>query len=269
MDTFWGLTATAWTAIYTLLTFGLLAMTVIAGLYAKRQWETTRDAQVEATRPYVLVTLEPGERSMQMVDFVVRNIGVRPAYNVTISIEPPLLRAREREGNEMAAMRLLREPTAMIPPGQVTRLFYDHMPERADKDDLPEHHTAVVTYQDSSGKEWTDTFDLDLRMLEGALFHSYDDLHTVSQTMKKIEKTLSHARVLKSGEIDVAAVTEPRADHEVRVLREEYESELERANLMRQVGGERDWAKEPEENARKIAERLRDLGVNVDDAPPA
>lgn len=265
MDTFWGLTATDWTAIYTLLTAGLLATAIVAGLYAKRQWTTARDAQVEATRPYVLVTLEPGERSMQEVDFVVRNIGVRPAYNVTISIAPPLLRARESEGHEMASMRLLNEPTSMIPPGQVTRLFYDHMPERAGRKDLSDHHTATVSYADSSGKKWTDTFDLDLRVLEGALFHSYDDIHTLSRTMKKIETTLRKSRVLNKGEMEVLAVTDTRDANEVRTLIEEYQSERERASLMRAVGGGRGWDQEPEENAQKIAERLRALGVNVDD----
>lgn len=267
MDTFWGLTATGWTAIYTLLTAGLLATAIVAGLYAKRQWTTARDAQTEATRPYVLVTLEPGERSMQEMDFVVRNIGVRPAYNVTIRIEPPLIRARESQGLEMASMRLLREPTSMIPPGQVTRLFYDHMPERTGREDLPDHHTAIVSYSDSSGGQWTDTFDLDLRALDGALFHSYDDIHTISKTMKKIEKTLGGSKVLKSAEMEVLAVTETRDEHEIRTLIDDYRGVLERASLMRDVGGERDWAQESEANARMLAERLRALGVNVDDLP--
>ncbi|UBH24945.1 hypothetical protein KW076_01720 [Micrococcus porci] len=267
METFWGLTTPAWTAIYTLLTAGLLVAAIVAGLYAKRQWETARDAQVEATRPYVLVTLEPGERSMAMVDFVIRNIGVRPAYNVTISIEPHLLRAREEGGNEMAAMRLLHEPTAMIPPGQVTRMFYDRMSDRSGRDDLPVHHTAVVSYVDSSGREWTDTFDLDLRVLEGGMFHSYDDLHTVSQTLKKMARTLDRSRVLKEGEMDVVAVTENRADHQVRTLLEEYHRQVEIANLHRGKPGYVDRVRSFDARAESIAEQLRALGVSVQGAP--
>lgn len=267
MDTFWGLTATGWTAIYTLLTAGLLAAAVVAGLYAKRQWETARDAQTEATRPYVLVTLEPGERSMAMVDFVIRNIGVRPAYNVAISIEPPLLRAREEDGNKMAAMRLLHEPTAMIPPGQVTRVFYDHMPERTGREDLPDHHTAIVSYVDSSGREWTDTFDLDLRVLEGAMFHSYDDLHTVSQTLKKMAKTLDRSRVLKEGEMDVIAVTESRADHQVRTLLEKYHRQVKVADLHRGKPGYVDRVRSYDAQAERLAEQLRALGVSVQGTP--
>lgn len=69
--------------------------------------------------------------------------------------------------------------------------------------------------------------------------------------------------------MDVLAVTETRDDHVVRTLLEEYRSELGRASLMRDVGGGRNWDQEPEANARMLADRLRALGVNVDDLPDA
>jgi len=92
-DSFWGLSATAWTGIYTLLTAGLLAVAVVAALYAKRKWNSTRQqlmetrqAELEARRPYVIVTIEPSETSRHLFDLVVRNIGQRPAESVSIVI---------------------------------------------------------------------------------------------------------------------------------------------------------------------------------------
>lgn len=64
-DTFWGLSTTDWTAIMALLTAGLLATAVAAAFYAGRQvWlarqqaEEARRAQAEASRPYVVVTVQ-------------------------------------------------------------------------------------------------------------------------------------------------------------------------------------------------------------------
>lgn len=61
MDTFLGLSATGWTAIYTILTALLVLMAFVAADYAKGQWdagreqlEESRRANREATRPYVI-----------------------------------------------------------------------------------------------------------------------------------------------------------------------------------------------------------------------
>ncbi|HQZ85268.1 MAG TPA: hypothetical protein PLB21_06500, partial [Actinomycetota bacterium] len=65
MDTFWGLASTAWTGIYTLLTGALLIVAVAAAVYARAQWrasrqqvEDARRAQLEVSRPYVIVAAE-------------------------------------------------------------------------------------------------------------------------------------------------------------------------------------------------------------------
>jgi len=93
---FWGVSATAWTGIYTIITFGLLVVAVVAALYAKKQWqigreqaEDARTAQVEASRPYVVVAIEPSGASRHLFDLTVRNIGQRPALSVSIALDPP------------------------------------------------------------------------------------------------------------------------------------------------------------------------------------
>jgi hypothetical protein len=48
-DTFWGLSATAWTGFTTLLTAGLLGVAVVAAIYAHRQWKSARE-QINAAR---------------------------------------------------------------------------------------------------------------------------------------------------------------------------------------------------------------------------
>jgi hypothetical protein len=168
-DTFWGLSATSWTGIYTLLTAGLLAVAVVAALYAKGQWDSARQqidearkAELEARRPYVIVTVEPSEATRHLFDLVVRNIGRRPAESVSITLDPPPVRARETDGYKLSDAKMLKEPVAMIAPGQEMRALYDSHIERNGRDDLPTSHKVMLSYRDSSGHEYTGTSIIDI-----------------------------------------------------------------------------------------------------------
>jgi hypothetical protein len=109
----------------------------LAALYAARQVRIareqaakTRQAQLEASRPYVIVTIEPSGASRHLFDLVVKNIGQRPALNASITLDPSPVRASEAQGHELAEARMLSEPVAMIAPGQEMRTFYDSHVER-------------------------------------------------------------------------------------------------------------------------------------------
>ncbi len=102
MDTFLGLTATGWTAIYTFVSAGLLITALIAAFYAKEQWQASiragaerQNAELEASRPYVIVTVGPSAATPQLFDLVVTNIGRRPAERVRINLDPEPTRAVE------------------------------------------------------------------------------------------------------------------------------------------------------------------------------
>src|SRR5690606_8739114 len=174
MNEFWGLSTAAWTAIYTMITGGLLVGAVFAAMYAKRQWGTARQqvvearrAQVEASRPYVIVAIEPSPATWHLFDLVVKNIGHRPALNVSIKLAPLPIRAKETAGHEMAKAKMLNEPVAMIAPGQEMRAFYDKHIERKGRDDLPKSHQVSIAYEDSSQHSYSETSVLDIEALNG------------------------------------------------------------------------------------------------------
>lgn len=202
-NTFWGLSSTAWTGITTLLTAGLLMAAVVAALYARREWDSareqideTRKAELEARRPYVIVTVESSETSRQLFDLVVRNIGQRPAEDVSISLDPPPVRARETDGYELANAKMLREPVAMIAPGQEMRAFYDSHIERNGRDDLPTAHKVLVSYHDSSGHRYTGMSVIDIHAMRGTMFTDAKTVHDIAKSLAEIQETLSKASVL-------------------------------------------------------------------------
>lgn len=260
-DTFWGLTATDWTAIMSLLTFGLLVVAVVAALYAARQVkiareqaDETRKAQAEANRPYVIVTVESSATGPPLLDLVVKNVGQRPAVDVSISFDPLPLRASEPPGYELAKVKMLNEPIAMIAPGQELRTHYDSQGERQGRDDLPTSHRVALRYRNTSGHKYDETSVLDLDALRGTLYGDVKTIHHVGKSLADIAKTLKVASVLgKSGALRVDAIVEPRADRDRRLAdeREEHMRRLRasaagRPDLAAAVAAVGDTAAEPE-----------------------
>jgi hypothetical protein len=242
-DTFWGLSAAAWTGIYTLLTAGLLAVAVVAALYAKRQWESARGqaeemrkAELEGRRPYVIVTVEPSEVSRHLFDLVIRNIGQRPAEVVSISLDPPPVRAHETDGYELSDAKMLKEPVAMIAPGQEMRAFYDSHVDRNGRDDLPTTHRVRLSYQDSSGHRYTGTSIIDINAMRGTMFTGVKTVHDIAKSLAEIQEALSNASVLRrQGTIEAEVAVESRVEQHERLAREQAEWRRDREELARRL----------------------------------
>lgn len=243
MDSFWGITATGWTAVYALLTAGLLAVAVVTAWYAKGQWvaaresvEDARRASREATRPYVIVTIEPTASNRHLFDLCIRNIGQRPAFDVGVTLDPPPVRADETSGLEIAKVKMLTETIHMIAPNQELRAFYDSHIERADADGLPSAHAVSLEYRDSSHHSYNEQSVLDLDAMQGAMFTDEKTVHHVAKRLEDIVKVLKASSLLRRrGELTVDAVTEPRSDHVGRVKREDYERNVSTLRLFRQA----------------------------------
>ena len=240
METFLGWNQTAWTAVTALLTAGLLVVALLAALYAARQVkiareqaEESRKAGLEASRPYVIVTIEPSKASQHLFDLVVRNIGQRPAVRVLIALKPPPVRANESEGHELANAKMLNQPVAMIAPQQELRAFYDSHIERNGREDVPMSHEVSLQYQDSSGRMYEEVSVIDLEAMKGAMFTQVKTLHDVGESLAEIQKTLKDASVLtRRGSVEVEAAVEPRTEREARRLREADEAQRRHDQLV-------------------------------------
>ena len=238
MEQFWGLSGTAWTAIYAIVTFGLLVVAVVAALYAKKQWqigraltEDARMAQVEASRPYVVVAIEPSGASRHLFDLTVKNIGQRPALSVSITLDPPPERALETAGHEIAKAKMLNEPVAMIVPAQEMRFFYDSHIDRNGRGDLPTSHQVSLRYRDSSGREYSESSVLDIEAMKGTMSAAVQTLHDIGKTLEKMGKIFDDASLLRrSGSIEVDGSIDTR-DEDQRRLAEER-AELEQRNRL-------------------------------------
>jgi len=242
-ETFWGLSATGWTAITALLTGGLLVTAILAALYAAKQVQIARDqadevrkAQAEASRPYVVVTAEPSRATHQFFDLLIRNLGHRPAVDIAIRLDPTPIRASQDKGHELAKVKMFSEPIAMLAPGQELRTFYDSHIERHGREDLPGAHHVSLTYADSSGHRFTETSILDLNALKGTMHTEVKTVHHIGKTLAEMHKTLKSASILsRRGTVEVDASVEPYGERQERLLAERAQAREHHARLVRML----------------------------------
>lgn len=237
MDQFWGLSGTAWTGIYTVITFCLFIVAVAAALYARNQWHEARKARVEASRPYVVVTIEPSGVGPQLIDLMVKNIGQRPALNVSIRLDPAPTRARETAGHEIGKIKMLNEPVALIAPGQEMRAFYDDHTERVGREDLPSSHRVLLAYRDSTGHKFSESGVLDLEAMKGAMFTSVRTVHDLGKSLEKMHQTFARSSLLgRAGKIQAEVSAESRAEHLQRIAEENAHQQEGHRNLLKRLG---------------------------------
>lgn len=284
MDTFWGLTGTGWTAVYTLLTAGLLLLAVltvvtaaISAGYAKKQWqiarassEDARRAAVEASRPYVIVSVLPSGASPRLFDLSIRNIGARPALAVRVEIDPPPTRARETDGDVFAAMKMLNEPIAMIAPGQELRAFWDNHLDRSGRDDLPRTHNVTLAYRDSSGRSYgPERSVLDLGAMDGSKYVGVRTVHDVAKTLEAIRDIVAGASVLSAdGTLTVEAAVEDRKTRDRRLRDEAVISRMDQLRSQREFYELVTFQDDPDESVqlqRGLEAKMRILAAEYPD----
>ena len=191
-----------------------------AAMYEQRK--QAMDAALDQSRPYVLVSIELSPISFNLLDLVIENAGAGPAYDVTIQVDPPLRRAREVEGHEIANARIFREPLPMLPPRYRLRTHFDSAIERHGiKDDsLPDAHNVTVEYHDGKGHRWQETATLDMNIAEGLLFTTEYGLHDAAKALREIRDLLKKSKTLES---PLAVTVEDRDKYVERVRTEQEE----------------------------------------------
>src|SRR3954464_3962831 len=132
-------------------------MPLATGVRHTTRQRDARAAQAEASRPYVVVSVQPSGASPRLLDLVVENIGVRPAFDVRIRLDPPPVQASEVPGHRLSEAKFLNEPMAMLAPGRVFSVHFDSHREREGRDDLPASHAVRVTYRDSTERRFDES----------------------------------------------------------------------------------------------------------------
>lgn len=208
MTIFLALSAETSAAVAALGTVGTFLVAAIAAVIALRQLALERRLREEQARPYVVVSVEPSPASRHMLDLVIANIGKTSAFEVSVHLDPPPVRAREFGEHRLAKARMLTEPIALLPPSGRMTMFFENILERHHRDDLPTTYNAEVAYRNSVGRSWVDRYPIDLAAGRGAPYVSVFGLHDAVQALRDIGKTLEKFALLQDGGIVPSVASE-------------------------------------------------------------
>jgi hypothetical protein len=119
-----------WSALGTWFTAAVAAVTVlVAGRYAKQQVDEARRTREEQAQPNVVIYSELNPSVKQYIEIVVKNFGTTPAYNVKVTVAPPLKATPNLISRDKLFDVLIPE-FRILAPGQEWRTGWDHSVSR-------------------------------------------------------------------------------------------------------------------------------------------
>jgi hypothetical protein len=235
----WGRDAAVWTALAAWAT-----VIVYIGLffYARRQVGEARRLREEQARPFVVADFEVGPP----IVLTVENLGRTLARDVTIRFDERIETTGLLETSrpyDVNAVRLLREPLPVLPPGKQIRVLFGS--QRRFTSDLPLAFGVTVSYRGPLGQEYpADRYTLDLGVYAETLLPP-KGLPQLVQEVAKVREEIGRWR---SGFRGLLVQTVDKRRQDRRDLREFY------LHLLRNQG--------PKVLARQIwADALQRLGV--------
>src|ERR1035437_9956886 len=186
----WG--ANDWIAVA-----GLLQVVVLIGaaLYAKRQVDETRKLR----RPYVIVNAELSPVSRVLINLVIRNIGQAPAYDTTVTFDPPLASSiSDDEGITWSA--IVGGIPFLAPQQEMTHLLDSAISLYGKRDTVPMQYTVTVVSHDrpapSELRRWrkrktlSETYVIDLGVWFGSHYTTEKGVHHVAEALEEVQKSL-------------------------------------------------------------------------------
>ena len=216
-----------WEAIGALSTVGTLIVAVGAAIFAWRQLKISRDARLDQTRPYVMVTLEQGLTWFQFIDLVVVNVGAGPARDVTITVDPPLASSFDGEDRSpISETRYFTEAIPLMPPNYRMRTFFDDYTRRYSAD-LPSRFTFTLSYNDGHGNTFNETVVQDLGIMNDLEFTQVYGIHDAAKALREIEKHLKKSPLAKGRPLEVTTEDRQTRDERLAAAREQRRKRME------------------------------------------
>lgn len=170
----------------TLIFSGIVALSTV--VYALLTWslvsETKRMRKAQ-TDPFVSVISEPGEQWINLIDLVIKNIGLGPAYDVQFTVTPDFQYAR---GMYLSNVPVIKNGIPYLAPDQQIRFLLTEILEDY-QDKITKPFNIAVTYKNFNKELQEATFIIDFSVWD-ELAVGPSDIHQIAESVKKIAEIM-------------------------------------------------------------------------------
>ena len=195
-------------------------VTIATLLYATLTWKLVnetkrmRRAQTDAK---ITVRADTRKEAISLIDFVVANEGVGPAYDITFVVNPlNPEKCDESITNKINSLGFINKGIEYLSPNQEIRTFLASMLKNFEK----KIDTAVeigVSYKTSSGEQIKDTYLLDMSIFKGMQQLGKPDLYSIAKSIENMQKDIHK---LSTGFTKLKVITQTKAEN----IKEEQEN---------------------------------------------
>lgn len=182
-----------WTNEYdSLLTLLFTAVVAVATVvYAFLTWrlvsETIKMRKVQ-TEPHMSITIEPRNESIGIIDLIVQNIGLGPAYDVTFDIQPDFDLTEKRKLSEIG---LFKYGLKYFAPGQKRKMFLTSMYQGYEEKIKTILHVDIK-YNNGANSNYTSTYVIDFSELDKMVSVGKPPLYKIASSLDKIDNNIRH-----------------------------------------------------------------------------
>ena len=165
-----------------------LAATITAAVVAFGQFRLARDTRLKQAQPSVVAFESQSGVDQTVIELVIKNFGPTPAYDVRVLSTPTLQRTGQNP-KEISDV-WLPDVIPMLAPGQEWRTVWDFAQHRFENGTLDERHEVTITYADWLQNPLSSRSILDWGANKDRHYIETFTVHSLTQTMRKIEKLL-------------------------------------------------------------------------------
>jgi len=171
----------------TLLFSGVVAFSTV--VYAILTWQLVKEnrkIRETQTEPVISIFIVQSEQWINLIDLVVRNIGLGPAYNLEFSVEPDFV---YEKGRKLSEINFIKNGIQYLPPHQEIRFFLTSLVEDYQtKKETP--FKISVIYENYSKKKYKQEYPIDFSIWDGLFFIGKNSLVKISDSLENIKKDL-------------------------------------------------------------------------------
>lgn len=160
--------------------------TVVYAILTWRLVSETRKMRVAQTEPKIFITIQPREEWINFIDMIIQNIGLGPAYDIKFKVEPDFKITKSRSLSELG---FIKNGLKYLAPNQKIQFFLTNMAENFEEK-IKSRFEIKVTYKNSVGKKYEDTYLIDFSSLEGLHQLGKPPIYRIAKSVENIQKDI-------------------------------------------------------------------------------
>ncbi len=158
------------TGIYVILTYRLIL-----------ENRKLREMQIS---PKVSVSYEPHKDNIALINLVIKNVGLGPAYDIKFEITPDIKGYNGKAEKLLSEYAFFKKGIKYLAPAQEVRHFLNYLGKMSKKE-IETNYSGKIYYKDASGKEHKDDFSIDFSYRKDL---TIIEEKTIRDILKDIEK---------------------------------------------------------------------------------